>query len=241
MQLNLLSKPQDNPKVSKNMGIGVFTTVLHLAPYNLSGFNVCPMASKGCATACLHTAGNPAFQAQKNKGRIRKTIMFYKEREKFMDMLAKDIVKIQKKGYELGYEKIGIRLNGTSDIPFERVPIQGYDNIMQLFPDIIFYDYTKRYNRKDLPSNYSLTFSLSEDNDKHAIQAYVNGMNIAIVFRKDKPETFTLGNYEIPVIDGDLHDFRPLDPKNVIVGLKAKGKARQDDSGFVRDTDKIAV
>ena len=100
MTYKLLSKPEDNPKVKKNLGIGVLTAPLHLAPYDLAGFQVCPMASKGCAAACLHTAGNPAFMKQKNKGRIRKTLMYFKERETFMQQLVQDIGKLEKKAKE---------------------------------------------------------------------------------------------------------------------------------------------
>jgi hypothetical protein len=55
------------------------------------------------------------------------------------------------------------------------------------------------------------------------------------VFRGEKPKTF-LG---LKVIDGDTHDMRFLDEDNVVVGLKAKGKAKTDYSGFVIDNEKI--
>jgi hypothetical protein len=105
-----------------------------------------------------------------------------------------------------------------------------FQNIMLAFPNVIFYDYTKLANRRNLPPNYSLTFSLSEDNDKSAEQALANGLNVAAVFRKIPP-TF-LGR---TVVDGDVSDLRFLDPSGVIVGLKAKGKAKKDTSGFVRN------
>jgi hypothetical protein len=58
--------------------------------------------------------------------------------------------------------------------------------------------------------------------------ALSNGMNVAAVFHK-VPETY-LGR---TVINGDETDLRFLDPKGVIVGLKAKGKAKKDTTGFV--------
>lgn len=241
MTYKLLSNPASNPKVAKNIGFGVLTAPLHLAPFDLSGFQVCPMASKGCAAACLHTAGNPVFMEAKNKSRIRKTRMYFKEREEFMDLLVQDIQKLVRKAEKEGL-KTGVRLNATSDIPWESVKFsfkdRHYKNIMEMFPAVQFYDYTKRHNRKNLPENYHLTYSLAEDNDSRAIEALKNGINTAVVFRKDKPETFKIGDLMRPVIDGDEHDFRPADGKHkigVIIGLKAKGLAKTDTSGFVRE------
>ena len=100
-----------------------------------------------------------------------------------------------------------------------------------------FYDYTKiqkralKFARGEYPSNYHLTYSLNEDNYDKAMQVLEEGGNIAVVFRKDLPDTF-MGK---KVVNGDLHDLRYLDPKNVVVGLKAKGKAKTDYSGFVMD------
>jgi hypothetical protein len=239
----LLSHPQDNPKVAKNYNRGVLTAPLHLAPYNLSGYQVCPMASKGCAAACLHTAGNPAFMEAKNKGRIRKTKLFFEDRETFMRDLVKDIEKLDADAVRV-YFSTGVRLNATSDVPWETIKVthEGitYDNIMKMFPQVIFYDYTKRHNRKNLPQNYHLTFSLSEDNEDKAEQMLLKGMNVAVVFSgKEFPKEYTLGNTKVPVVSGDEHDFRPADPRGTpgyIIALKAKGKARKDTSGFVRHT-----
>lgn len=241
--MKLLSAPRSNPKVVKNIGKGVLTAPLHLSPYNLSGYQVCPMASKGCAAACLNTAGrggifkkgsstNPIQEARK-----RKTLQFFKDRQEFMALLVKDIQAMERKA-ERESLSCGIRLNATSDIVWERTKLtyegKQYGNVMELFPDVQFYDYTKRHNRKDLPENYHLTYSLAEDNEKRAEEAFSNGMNIAAVFF-ELPKTFTLGKHkDIPVINGDEHDYRPIDPKGVIVGLKAKGKAKCDTTGFVR-------
>ena len=101
---------------------------------------------------------------------------------------------------------------------------------MSLFPDVQFYDYTKLANRKDLPSNYRLTFSLAEDNEVQAWAALTLGINIAVVFKNRLPENF-MGHR---VINGNESDLRFLDPMGVIVGLKAKGKAKRDTTGFTR-------
>lgn len=97
-----------------------------------------------------------------------------------------------------------------------------------------FYDYTKRPNRRNLPPNYHLTFSLAEDNDIDALQALKNSINVAAVFRTKRGHALPDVFMNRPVIDGDLHDYRPFDASGVIVGLRAKGQAMSDQSGFVR-------
>lgn len=239
--MKLLTEPDGNPKLAKSLKLNIMTAVLHLAPYDLSGYQVCPMATEGCAAACLNTAGRGGIIKKGETtnaiqlARIRKTKLFYEDRSAFFEALISDIRAVQRKAKREGFDSVGIRLNGTSDIPWEsyRVLYEGktYANIMAIFPEVQFYDYTKRHNRKDTPSNYHLTFSLAESNDAKARLALKRGVNVAVVFRNDTPSHF-MG---VPVIDGDLHDYRPIDGKNVIVGLKAKGKAKKDRTGFVRD------
>lgn len=243
---SLLSKPISNPKVKKNIGKGVLTAPLHLAPASLSGFNVCPMATAGCIKACLHTAGNPAAMRGKRKARIARTKAYFKDRAAFMVALAADIAKLERQAARMGLA-CGVRLNATSDIPWEKIPVtvdgRTYPNLMAMFPSTTFYDYTKRPNRRNLPSNYSLTFSLADGNDAQARDALANGMNVAAVFNVIRhhplPDVFPIGLGDnvirARVIDGDEHDFRPIDPRGVIVGLRAKGKAIKDKSGFVRN------
>lgn len=237
----LLAAALSNPKVAKNGKIGVYTAPMHLSPAKLSGYEVCPMATAGCRAACLHTAGNPAYMKGKAKARNNRTTAYFEVRNEFMVVLAAEIERhINRAKRE--YMAPAVRLNATSDIPWEKVSftIDGttYKNVMEAFPNCEFYDYTKRHNRKNLPANYSLTFSLAEDNDTKAREALTNGINVAAVFdtkrNRDLPATFNLDGVNVSVIDGDKHDFRPADPKGVIVGLRAKGDAIGDTSGFVR-------
>jgi hypothetical protein len=108
---------------------------------------------------------------------------------------------------------------------------------MEAFPEVQFYDYTKLANRKGLPSNYALTFSLADGNDQQAQAALANGMNVAAVFRNK--ERVALAQVEgfmgFPVANGDETDLRFLDPKGQVIALYAKGNAKRDTSGFVRD------
>jgi len=212
------------------------TSIMYMAPYKLSGVgNLCSMAELAdCHGPCLNLTGRGKFTNVQN-ARMRKSRWFIEDRQSFMDQLYNDIYKFQKYCTENDV-KPAIRLNGTSDIRWELIKGTDNKNVFQSFPDIQFYDYTKIANRriKDV-DNYKLTWSYSGANEKY--KAFVKdakdaGMNIAVVFRTDKfPKKFL--NWK--VIDGDKDDLRFLDPPNSIVGLKAKGPAKKDKSGFVVD------
>jgi hypothetical protein len=214
-----------NTKTVKGEAMGYMTFIMHLAPSTLSGYNTCPMASKGCAAACLNTAGRGRFTATQ-EARIRKTRWFFEDRPTFMAQLVKDIQAAIRKAERETMIPV-FRLNGTSDIRWENVPVGGRRNIMEMFPSQTFYDYTKLQNRVNLPSNYHLTFSRSEENYTAVDTMMAQGYNTAIVF-DSLPAVYN--GYK--VIDGTETDLRFLDPKNVIVGLLAKGKAKKDLSGF---------
>jgi hypothetical protein len=149
----------------------------------------------------------------------------------FCNQIKNDIAFIQRKSSKNGMTPC-IRLNGTSDLPWHKL-----ENIMQSNSNIQFYDYTPNYDRMiqflngELPSNYHLTFSRKEDNDKQVEDILARGGNVAVVFRKNLPATWK-GKI---VVDGDETDLRFLDGKNVVVGLKAKGKAKKNSNGFVVD------
>lgn len=222
-----------NAKTVKGEAMGFLTGILHLAPSRLSGFNVCPMASTGCIAGCLNTSGRGVY-ARTQLARIRKTTDFFNNRDWFMTSLVKDIRALVKSAAKQRLQAV-VRLNGTSDIRWETVDVSvdgvTYANIMTAFPDVRFYDYSKIANRRDLPPNYSLTFSRAEHNEMHALTELYAGFNVAVVFRKTLPATWN----GFTVVDGTEHDLRFLDPSNVVVGLIAKGRARKDTSGFVVD------
>ncbi len=218
-----------NPKIQKGTKLGYLSFILHLAPATLSGRETCPKRTAGCTAACLNTAGRGGmFKKGENtnmiqQARIRKTRMFFEQRDAFMAQLEKDIKLGIKQAAELGLTPV-FRLNGTSDVAWEKY------GIIEKFPQVQFYDYTKVLGRKvaHLP-NYHLTFSAADGNDADVARAVAQGMNVAAVFDK-LPETY-MGK---TVINADEHDLRFLDPKGVIAGLKAKGRAKKDTSGFVR-------
>lgn len=234
--MTLLSETHRHPKVVKNGKVGVVSQIMHLSPADSSGFEVCKHRSPGCTEACLHYSG---FQyGRKYEARQKRTELFFKDRPEFMKQLAHEIAKLERKANREGMVA-GIRLNGTSDIPWERVRYPGTDLcIMEIFPDVQFMDYTKYCTRKTLPPNYKLLFSRSECNDAECLKALDNGMNLAVVFADVLPKTFKIGHWELPVFDGDEHDWRYLEYEKhahrLVVGLKAKGaKGRADTSGFV--------
>ena len=223
-----------NAKTIKGQLKGYLTGILYLAPSNESGVvNTCGYASQGCRAACLFTAGRGAFQNVR-KARVEKTMLFHSAKAEFTDQLVDDVKALKKKAEKLGFNPC-VRLNGTSDISWETIPVGKASNIFELFPDVPFYDYTKNIKKvlklKENPlTNYSLTFSRSESNASHAELALSLGVNVAMVFKDLEKVDFAFNR---PVINGDESDLRFLDPKGVIVGLKAKGKAKHDNSGFV--------
>jgi hypothetical protein len=235
---NLLSKGITNAKTKKN---NLKTFILYLAPYNQNAkkINLCPMASKGCAAACLFTAGRGKF-SNVQSSRINKTNYFIYNKELFINQLAKEIIRETAKA-EKKKEKIAFRLNGTSDQDFIYL-LKKYANldIKDLQPFAVFYDYTKILGKvkkyKDHP-NYFLTFSRAEDNESAAISALNDGANVSIVFNGALPNYWR----GFPVIDGDTSDLVMIYNKNVVLGLRAKGEAKKDASGFVVTAPKIII
>ena len=219
----------NNAKTVKGQKKGYKTAILYLAPSTQSGFQVCPMASEGCKKACLYTAGHGAF-SNVQQGRINKTRWFMQDRQSFLTQLRKEISNHIKNCDKKGYIPC-VRLNGASEISWEN-----YD-IIQAFPNVQFYDYTKIYKRAlkyvngQYPSNYHITYSLNEDNKKEAFEILKLRGNISAGFRKYLPKTYQ----GYTVINADDTDLRFTDDINIIAGLVAKGQAKKDYSGFVLD------
>jgi hypothetical protein len=212
-----------NPKAMKSLGYGYLTGLLHLAPFTLSGRNVCPKASRGCRVACLNRSGRGAME-HAQKARVRKTLQYFNSPDEFKAMLFDDIARLKRQATRAGLLP-AVRINGTSDIP--KLAIEAAN----AFPDVQFYDYTKIKQSmfRLLPDNYHLTFSRSEQNEREVMEVLKAGFNAAVVFDV-LPEKWN--GYR--VVNGDLSDLRFLDPKNVVVGLVPKGAhGKRDTSGFV--------
>jgi hypothetical protein len=220
--------------------VGVLTAIIYMAPSDLSGrLNVCAYASDGCRGACLYWAGH-GILATVQAARTRKTLFFADDLTGYMAALVRDSFKLRRAAKRRAMIAAA-RLNGTSDLPYERIPvvIDGvrYPNIMTAFPDITFYDYTKApYHKRPahkLPSNYSLTMSRSETNEADCLEALAHGRNVAIPFAVKRGQALPATWHGYEVIDGDRADVRFADPIGVVVGLRAKGQGIGDTSGFV--------
>jgi len=222
-----------NPKIQKGTKLGYLSFILHLSPADLSGREVCPKRTAGCTQACLNTAGRGGmFRKGENtnviqQARIRKTRFFFEARDYFMMDLYDDIKRAIRYAERQGLKPV-FRLNGTSDLAWEKYTINE-NNLFELFPNVQFYDYTKVLGRKTSKyKNYHLTFSAADGNDADVEKAMAQGMNVAVVF-DEIPQTYKGKS----VFNADDTDLRFLDPRGVVLGLKAKGRAKKDYSGFV--------
>jgi hypothetical protein len=230
-----------NAKTVKGQKKGYRTAITYLAPSDASGvMNTCPAASKGCRVACLFTSGrgrmNPIMQA-----RINKTKFLFNDQEGFLDQLVKELAAHIKSSARKSLIPT-TRLNGTSDIDWENyINSETGLNVFESFPDLQFYDYTKRLGRMgnflrgSLPKNYHLTFSYSENTSGFTVRDILGkGGNVAVVYKDELPE-LDFGFHK--VINGDENDLRFLDGQGVIVGLKYKQTVASEDqwNGFVRD------
>jgi len=219
-----------NPKIQKGTKLGYLSFILHLAPADVSGYETCAKRTRGCTAACLNTAGRGGMFKRGEttnviqKARIRKTRYFFEDRVNFMLDLAHDIERACAYAHRQGLTPV-FRLNGTSDLAWEKYTV-GHTSltIFDMFPTVQFYDYTKILGRKTAHiANYHLTFSKADGNDADVARALAQGMSVVAVYD------------EIPegVPSADETDLRFLDPRGVMLGLKAKGRAKKDTSGFV--------
>ena len=207
----------------KSLKYDELTVTLYLAPAKMSGHEVCPGRNAECSRLCLNQSGkNIGPQKERgdfiNKSRITKTKMFFEHKDFFMDWMIAEVEAAKRKAKRMTY-KLSIRLNNTSDISPEEFTRNG-KNILQMYPEIQFYDYTKVPSRVDLMkkySNYDVTFSYTGYNLTECQKMLLNKIRVAVVF-KNVPEVWE-GH---KVIDGDKYDMRHKDDNDVVVGLKYK-------------------
>ena len=223
-----------NPKIQKSVPFGYLTAVLHLAPHKMGGRNLCPNASPGCIALCLNTAGRGGLIDPKagtntiQTARVAKSVWLREGRSAFLAKLHQELDAFTRKCSKLGILP-AVRLNGTSDLPWEAVDRSLFDR----HPTIQFYDYTKSTQwamaslSKGWPTNYHLTLSRSETNGLACLAHLAQGGTVAaIVADGADPLPY-------PTIDGDAHDLRFLDPPSHIVTLSPKGRAKHDQTRMV--------
>jgi hypothetical protein len=218
-------------KTDKGLKFGVYTSIVYMSPAKEAGVNMCPWATAGCAAACLgHSSGHLGFDAQRT-ARIKKTLRYHLFREEFLADLRAELTKFVVKATKQG-KKPAIRLNGSTDILWEKT------GIVQAFPELTFYDYTKAPKR-NAPANYHLTYSISERASSWttAMEYLDRGGNAAVVVRNATQAAYLVkhGYKGYPALDGDLTDIRFDDAAGHVVVLYAKGAGIHDTSGFVQD------
>lgn len=220
-------------KTLKGEKIGFLTAILYLTPNE----DLCPLAKlAGCMEGCLYSSGRGAFNSVQ-KARQAKTAFWYEQRQSFLMSLCADIWDLMDAANRKN-QKLLVRLNGTSDIAWENYEVIYGRTIFSLFPNVQFYDYTKHPSRNlegKTVGNYDLTYSFSSITPKPiSIKGLTNPNNsrVAVVFQKKEDIPSSFRSWE--VIDGDDTDVRHIEPKNVVVALYAKGKAKNDQSGFVQ-------
>jgi hypothetical protein len=234
-------------KIEASNGAGILTKVLYMQAANASGREACAYRSDGCSAACLvEYTGRMSMDAART-ARRRRHASFYADRARFLADLAAEIAAHERSAARQG-KPCAVRLNGTTDLPWEKMRVvyngETFPNLMAAFPAVQFYDYTKAPLSKRgrggiLPANYHLTFSLSErsDAEERAGEYLDAGYPVAVVFAASKgnlPTMYALAGKVRFVTDADKTDARFTDAPGTIAGLSAKGRAKTDDSGFVR-------
>ena len=222
--LSYLGSVASSSKIAKGLEYNEATYILYLAPADMSGYNVCPMASDECKEACLNESGHNKIDVKKNninKARIKKTKLFFEHRQFFMAWLVSEIEKAKYQAESKGM-RFSVRINGTSDIEPTLFQHNGIV-LFELFDDVMFYDYTKvakRFNLLQFYKNYDLTYSFSGHNMLQCLDLLSKGNGrVAMVFEGKVLPTSFMG---YKVIDGDAYDMRYMDEQGVIVGLKFK-------------------
>lgn len=212
-------------KTDKCSSVSVLVRALYLTPGLL-----CPNATESCLAACLgHSIGRMHIPAHAVV-RDTRTAFYLEQPKRFISRLSEELHCLIEDAHRLSCQP-AVRLNGTSDIPWERIRPE----LFAEFRSLQFYDYTKSASRmtaflgeSSWPSNYHLTFSAALENHGQARELLAAGGTVAVVFWHQLPQRL----WDFPVVDGDAHDARFLDPHSAVIGLRAKGAARVDLHGF---------
>lgn len=236
--MKLLDTNASNTKIAKTVGKSMGK--IRMASLSMMPTpELCPSSkAAGCFEDCLKSAGRGRFDNVAH-GRMRKTEFFNADRPRFLRQLMRELGNFDKLCKRQGVKGV-VRLNVLSDIAWEEYQVP------QSFPDLEFYDYSKRglriqrfdmYHKRGELMNYRLMFSYS-DRSQYANQvnlAMDTDVPVAVVFKNGMPESF-MGR---KVIDGDQSDWDNLHAGRVVVGLRAKGKAKKNDTGFVVDASNL--
>lgn len=204
-----------NYKLEKSVP-GWKITGLSLAPHSLGGVNLCPYSTVECRNVCLGTEAGLNRLDSAIAGKLKRTALWNDHPERFKAQLASEIQRARRSAHALNL-KLAVRLNVYSDIVWE----QQFPELFEAFHDVQFYDYTKWPARTDRPPNYHITYSFTGTTASTRTMAEYRaaGINAAVIFPGALPKTYD----GVPVVNGDLNDFRPGDPTPCVVGLTFKG------------------
>lgn len=227
----LLQPGDSNAKQAKSAGRGFASFNLSLMPWNLSGFQVCPMGAD-CQEGCIgHKAGHNRFNPAQ-LAKIKRTQLFFRDRPFFKTILIEDLEKAQLKADKQNLDLV-IRLNNYSDLPWEDL----MPELFQLYPRARFMDYTKLLSRiRTAPSNYDLTYSLNakrhNGNAVASLGLFYRCATVVSVpifngffaqLQEGETINLTINGETIPAFNGDLHDLTFLQPKTGLLILREKG------------------
>lgn len=223
-----------NAKMAKGGDLGGYRLAgLMLAPSRLSGRNVCPHSTAECRPengGCLADYGKWAQARATAAARLRRTRLFHEARDLFGELLSDDLDRFADLCERHGVRP-AVRLNVFSDLPYERIRFsfpEGRQTIIDRHADrVLFYDYTKHpYSKRPGSDAYRLTYSFSGHNADECRAALADGRTAAVVFDTPSGEALPSEHWGYPVLDGDTHDHRHLDPPGFVIGLRAKGRLR---------------
>ena len=177
LQISYFASVNSSQKIEKGKKQNFDTLVLYLSASKNAGVDLCKFASTGCRLACLVASGHALIEKRSGKNkidvsRIVKSWLAIYRKDIAETVLLAEIESAKKRAEKKG-RKFSVRLNGTSDIDFY--------NVINAFPNVQFYDYTKDPERVELP-NYHLTFSYSQASKariNHYKQAIQRGQSIA--------------------------------------------------------------
>lgn len=224
--LSYIGQVNNGSKHMKAYKYNELVYTIYFAPAKSSGYEACPGRTPECTAACLNMSGHNRMDIHDNtinNSRAKKTKLFFEHRDFTVRWIIEEI-KAAKKKAEIEGRRFSVRLNNTSDIsPEEFYIMEGEEkkNLLQLFPVVLFYDYTKVASRIELLKkypNYDLTYSFNGYNEDLCKGMLRRNVRVAVVFNGVLPDKL----WGVPVVDGDLYDMRYKDKPNVICGLHYK-------------------
>ena len=192
------------------------------APHRMAGLNACVNSTTSCREVCIRHTGRLDMPRAIQVG-IDRTQFLADHPTEAISLIHWETVRSAAKVAELAR-----RLNVVTDVNWEDVAPWLFTEAPE---NVVTYDYTKDWNRQPEPAErYRLTFSAMERHGVDDIREMTDrGRNVAVVFPAEyKTTPYPEQWFGIPLINGDVTDFRYEDPQTgVIVGLYAKGRARR--------------